>query len=304
MRCRRYRSTSPDMSIKDIISYAMEASLFALVMSVGLQSRWTDVVHVLRRPALLLRALLAVNVIVPLVAISLCFILPIAPWTKAGLVMMAVSPGAPFVPLKMLKGGAERSYVVGVYVALMLAAILIVPITAAILKPVAPQGVMVPVPLVAAFVIETVFVPLVVGLLVHSWSESLGKRAAPIMRKAAFLILLPAVVLIFIRFSRDFLGLIGDGTLLVIAASVAAGLAAGFILGGPDAASRNALGDAASTRHPGLAAAISQLHSNDTRVLAAIVLYLFASMAFSAAFTRILSSTGTRPLRAADLTHQ
>ena len=292
------------MSVKDIITYTLQASLFVLVMSIGLQSRWSDFAYVLRRPAFFLRAIVAVNVIVPAVAVVMCLVLPIAPWTKVGLVAMAVSPGAPFAPLKMMKGGAQRSYAVGVYVALMLAAVVIMPLTAAILKPFAPRGVFIPVPIVGAFVVETVLVPLLIGMVVHAQWPRASERAEHILRKASLAILLPAVVLLFIKFSGGFLPLIGDGTLLAIAVTVAAGLAAGLMLGGPDPSSRNALGDAAATRHPGLAAAIAQLHSNDPRVLAAIVLYLFASIAFSAAFARLFSNLGFRPVKAAASPHQ
>src|SRR5690348_9344742 len=168
------------MALNQIIPLALQVSLFALVMSIGLESRWGDLAHVLQRPALLLRAILAVNVIVPLVAVALCLILPIAPWTRAGIVMMAASPLAPFAPLKMLKTGADRAYVVGTYAALMIAAILIVPATAAILRPISPHGVVIPVAVIATFILTTVILPLFIGIAIRARWESFGKRAAPI----------------------------------------------------------------------------------------------------------------------------
>ena len=52
--------------------------------------------------------------------------------------------------------------------------------------------------------------------------------------------------------------LVGNGTVLVIAAVVAAGLAAGHWLGGPDPDDRTALAIASSMRHPGVAMAIAE----------------------------------------------
>lgn len=284
------------MSASDIIAVVVEVSLFALVLSIGLESRWSELIHVLRHPAFLFRAILAVNVIVPAVAVLLCLVLPIAPWTKAGLVMMSISPLAPFAPLKMLKTGAERTSVIGTYVALILAAVVIVPLTALILKPLAPHGVLIPASFVARFVARTVLLPLLIGVTVHSFWERFGERSARLLRIAALAILLPIAVLIVARFASIFPSLVGDGTLAVIAATIGSAIAAGYALGGPDLAVRKALGDAAGSRHPGLAAAIAQLHSNDPRILASILLFFVASILFSVVFAKLLSLWGAPPV--------
>ena len=285
------------MTLKLAISWAIEASLFALVLSIGLQSRWNDVLYVFRRPALLLRSIIAINVVVPAVAVILCLLLPIAPWTRAGLVMIAVSPLAPFAPLKMQKSGAGRNYVVGTYVAVMLAAVVLIPVTAAILEPLEARGVAVPVRLVAGFVIETVLVPVSIGLTVNAFSQEFSLRAARVTRVAALAIFAPVAFLILVRFGGDFPSMVGDGTFAVIAATIASALGAGYFLGGPSLAYRRALGEAAATRHPGLAVAIARLHGNDERVLAAILLFLCAGVLFSALYARFMSAWPVVPRR-------
>lgn len=275
------------MSVQEIISFALKASLFGLVLSVGLQSRWSDFTYVLRRPALLLRAILAVHVVVPAIVIGLCLLLPIASWTKAGLVMMAVSPLAPLAPIKMLKGAA-REYAVGTTFALMLVATVAVPLTAEALRPLTTNHVKIPLTMVTLIVGTTVLLPLAIGVLAHGEWETSSERLAPFLRKAALAIIIPIALLILVRFWRQFVPLLGDGTLVVIAVAAASALVFGYALGGPDQANRKALAEAAATRHPGLAAAIAPLHSNDPRILAAILLYTFASAAFSLAFGAFL----------------
>lgn len=277
------------MSLSQLIPYALEASLFGLILSIGLESRWSDIAYALSNPRVLFRAIIAVNLVVPLSAVILCTLLPIAPWTRAGLIMMAVAPLAPFAPLKMLKSGAQRSFVLGTYVALMIASVLIIPATAAILGFVAPRQVVVPPLVIAAYVIDTVITPLVIGIFVHSTWERQSERLAPIVRKLSLGLLIPLALLILWRFIGDFADLVGDGSLAVIAAMVAIGLASGYALAGRDPSERKALAEAAATRHPGLAATIAQLHSNDTRIIAAILLYLFASILFSLLFGLVLS---------------
>lgn len=271
------------MSVQEIISFALKASLFGLVLSVGLESRWSDFTYVLRRPALLLRAILAVHVVVPAIVIGLCLLLPIASWTKAGLVMMAVSPLAPLAPIKMLKGAA-REYAVGTTFALMLVATVAVPLTAEALRPLTTNHVKIPLTMVTLIVGTTVLLPLAIGVWAHGEWETFSERLAPFLRKGALAIIVPIALLVLVRFWREFVPLLGDGTLAVIAVAAASALVFGYALGGPDQANRKALAEAAATRHPGLAAAIAPLHSNDPRILAAILLYMFASAAFSLAF--------------------
>lgn len=275
------------MSVQEIISFALKASLFGLVLSVGLESRWSDFTYVLRRPALLLRAILAVHVVVPAIVIGLCLLLPIASWTKAGLVMMAVSPLAPLAPIKMLKGAA-REYAVGTTFALMLVATVAVPLTAEALRPLTTNHVKIPLTMVTLIVGTTVLLPLAIGVWAHGEWETFSERLAPFLRKGALAIIVPIALLVLVRFWREFVPLLGDGTLAVIAVAAASALVFGYALGGPDQANRKALAEAAATRHPGLAAAIAPLHSSDPRILAAILLYMFASAAFSLAFAPFL----------------
>src|ERR1044072_2077287 len=97
------------------IQIVAQVSLMLLVLAVALQSSWSDLAYVWRRPTLLLRGFVAINLVVPLCAVILCLIFPVQQMTKAGLVIMAASPLAPFVLGKMMKTGADRAYVVGTY---------------------------------------------------------------------------------------------------------------------------------------------------------------------------------------------
>src|SRR6187399_2992562 len=113
------------MDLKALLPFITEGSLFLLVMSVALQAHWRDLTLVLRRPALLVRGFVAVNLVVPGVAIVVLALLPLEPAVEVGIVAMAVSPLAPLVPGKMLKAGADTSYAIGLFVTLILLAVII-----------------------------------------------------------------------------------------------------------------------------------------------------------------------------------
>jgi bile acid:Na+ symporter, BASS family len=73
--------------------------------------------------------------------------------------------------------------------------------------------------------------------------------------------------------------LVGDGTVLAIAAVVVTGLLAGHWLGGPDPDDRTALAIAASMRHPGVALTIARLNfPEEPLVPAAVFLFLLVNV--------------------------
>ena len=272
------------------IQIVVQVSLMLLVVAVGLQSSWSDLSYVWRRPALLLRAFVAVNLDDPVCAEILCLALPVDKMTKAGLVIMAVSPLAPFVLGKMMKTGADRAYVVGTYSALMAMSVLVVPATFALLGILFGRDASVPIAMVARFVLMSVAAPLIVGVMITSWWKDFGHRAGPIATKLAFICLLPIVLLILYRSTGAALALIGDGTLAVIILTVVGGIAAGHLLGGPEPERRAALAQAAATRHPGIAAMVANRHFDDKRVLLAIILFLLTSIAVSAIYAKWVTS--------------
>jgi BASS family bile acid:Na+ symporter len=292
---RQYRLDT-SMSIQEIILLALQLSLIAIVLSVGLQSRFGDLTYMLRRPALLVRAIVAVNVVVPAVAVVLCLILSIPPSTRAGLILMAASPLAASAPLKMLRTQSERSYVVGTYAAVVLSAVVTMPVTAEVLKLVSPHSFKVPMGLIASFVLVNVLAPLVVGVAVNAKWQGLAERVAPVAKTVGLILTVLIVLLIFVKFAREFPPLVGDGTVFVIVATLASGLAAGYALGGPYAANRKTLGEAASTRHPSLAVAIAGVNPQYTHALAVIILFLFCSTLFGLTMAVMRARLQPRPM--------
>lgn len=282
------------MSTQEIFLLALQLSLILIVLSVGLQSRWSDLTYLLGRPAMLLRAIVAVNVIVPAVAVALCLLLSIPPPTRAGLILMAASPLAASAPLKMLRTQAERSYVVGTYAAVILSAVVTITATAEVLKLISPHTFRVPMDLVAKFILINVLLPLLVGVAVNAKWQGFAERLANVVKIVGVIGTVLIVLLIFVRFAREFLSLTGDGTVFVIVVTLAAGIAAGYALGGPDPANRKTLAEAASTRHPSLAVAIAGVNPQYTHVLAAIILFLFCSTLFGLTMLGVRSKLQSR----------
>ena len=91
------------------------------------------------------------------------------------------------------------------------------------------------------------------------------------------------------------LSLIGNGSLLALAAFVAVGLAAGHLLGGPNAADRLVLALSTATRHPVIALTVAKANFPDEPLLGAtVLLYLLVGTADRAFRIRCGRSAGWR----------
>lgn len=285
------------MEPKQMIGLLVQASLFLMIAAVAMESDWRSVLAHLRQPARLLRAIIAVNVVVPLLAFILVKIMALDPPVAAGLILMSVSPLAPLVPGNALKSGADRSDVLALYAVLIALAIFLVPLTVVIINPFFAHHANAPIALIARIVVVSGLLPIVLGLAFAALLPALARRAARVLKILSNLILLLFVLLLLWAEGREFLELLGDGTIIAFACTAFGALLAGYWLGGPDRTGRATLGITAAIRHPGMAIAISQASGGRTQTTVAILLFLLNSAVIVALYQAWLrrSAPGASP---------
>lgn len=265
-------------ALKELIPLAITISLALLVLVVGMDASVRDLLSVLRRPGRLGAAVLAVNVIPPVVAIVLVHLIDIGPAARAGVVLMAISPVPPLVPGKALKVSGRKDYAYGLYAALVLLAVLVVPIWVEILHRVFAVEMAIPPLAVARSVVVGVLAPLAVGVLIRRFAPAFAARAAPFVYKAAMLLVVLAVLPIIVQVWPAVARLAGDGTFVVMVLVVVIAYAAGALLGGHDAEDKAALAAAATTRHPGIALMIAKTNFDNPQIAAAIIGFMLLSL--------------------------
>jgi bile acid:Na+ symporter, BASS family len=275
--------------MKSLVPLLIQLSLMLVVASVGMQARWRDLTGVFNQPRLLFRGIVAVHVVVPAVALLMVLLLPMAPIVKVGIFIMAASPLAPFVPGKMIKTGADTSYAIGLCVALMSLAVIIVPATLGLVSWYFQRELSAPVGPIAMLIFTSVLLPLVAGLFIGTFFPHWSRWFAPAARIFSIVVLLPVIVLFLYSAGSQIIAVIGNGTLLATFVAVAAGLAAGHWLGGPEPANRVALALATATRHPGIAALIVHANYQDKRAMMAVVLFLLNSVIVSALYKGLMA---------------
>jgi hypothetical protein len=76
----------------------LKAAVGVIIFAIGLDSTAGDATHLLHRPRLLVRSVLAMYVGVPLAAWVLVKLLTLSPGVEIGLLVLAASAGAPLLP--------------------------------------------------------------------------------------------------------------------------------------------------------------------------------------------------------------
>jgi bile acid:Na+ symporter, BASS family len=263
------------MTAAQWLGLALQASIMLTVLGLGLTASQQDATYLLRRPKLLARAVLSMNIAMPIIAamIATTFALPLE--VKVALVALAVSPVPPIIQKKQISAGGRKEYVIGLLVAMSLLAIVLVPLTVLILDEIFGRAARITPASVAKIVLLTVLAPLLVGLLIRHWVPAAEKAAGTIIAIAGILLVVGVVLLLYGLWpiTRTY---IGDSVVAMLAALAAIGLAVGHILGGPLAGDRTALAMSTSSRHPAVALAIatSGTVSEPKPELAIILLYL------------------------------
>jgi len=287
-------------TLAQLVPILLVLSLAGMVASFGMDSTREDLFYVLRRPRLLARAFVAVNVIPPMIAVALLPLLPLSPPVKAGIALMAITPVPPLVPGQQRALGAHKAYSYGLFVAMALVSIVAVPVVFALVSELFGRHDRVSVGTIARYVATTVLIPLAFGAGLRIVSPTLAAKSARWVHRLSVALLLIAATPVFLT-SWPVLGsLVGDGALFAMAVLVAAALAGGHWLGGPAPRDRATLALASATRHPGLAILLTRAKFDEDRaVIGAVMLFvligLFVETIYKRWFKRAMASTQHRP---------
>ena len=249
-----------------------------LVLGIGLKATISDAFYLFRRPGQLLRALVAMDVVVPAVAIALAATFPLELPVKIALVTLSLAPLPPTFSKKPLKAGGSVSYTVGLFVAVTLIAVFFIPLALDLIS----KFTGVPLQMSSAslwiLVLESLLLPLIVGVVIHQLAPSFADRAAGPVVTVATVTLLIGVIPILIKVWPVMMSLVGNGTVVVMAVLAVVALAAGHLLGGPDPEDRAVLALSSAARHPAIAIAIAHVNFPDQKLApAAVLLYVLVS---------------------------
>ncbi len=277
------------MNLVEIVILVLKISLLLTALAYGLKASPADFLYVLRQPGQLLRSVLAMNILMPAVAIAMALFLNLPKLVNVTLIALSVSPLAPIFPKKPLEAGGREAYVTGLMVTAGLLSVILIPLTLEIIGRVFHKPVAVTVKPILVTVLITVIIPMVLGIVIRRFAPNLTQKIINPLTTFSKVLLVAAVLPILVKSFPVFMQLLGDGTLLAIVAFVVIGMLVGHLLGGPEKADRTVLALATASRHPAIAMTLANANLPDHKLVpATLLLYLVVNAILALPYLKII----------------
>jgi bile acid:Na+ symporter, BASS family len=278
------------MDGKQLLVLAFQISIILMVFGFGLRATLDDVLFLIRRPGLLLRSVLSVFVIMPIAAYLFARLFDFRPAVEIALVALSLSPVPPILPRKAMKLGGDKAYALGLLVVLSALAIVFVPLALAILGLLTGHGYLLQPPAVSKAVVMSTLFPLAFGTALRTALPHVAELIEKPVTLIATLLLAIAAVVLLIAAAPAIWALIGDGTVVALAAFAALGYLVGHLLGGPDRDQSLVLAFSTACRHPAIALAVATAAHPEVHTGGAILLYFLVSAIVGAIYARVSAS--------------
>ena len=252
----------------------VKITIFSLMLAIGCNLSFEEMLSLWRKPALLFRALLAVVVLVPLVVIVLLKLFNLPPEVITGLALLAASPGAPLTTKRSQMAGCRFSYSASLQLTLAILAVLITPVTLGIFFTLFQHLVeKVTILEVARQVIMVQLLPVSIGLLLQKFIPKFVENIAQPLNFIADILLLLLVIVAGILGIPLFFKVWGL-PIVVITIMVIASLAIGHSLGDHNDDTQPILAISCIARNIGLALFIAILNDVQQKVIPTLIAYV------------------------------
>ena len=252
------------------------ATVFAVMFTLGLGIVLREFRWVLQQPSLIAKGLFSVLIAVPAIALLVTRAFDLSRAVEIGIVLMAISPGAPVALRRSLDAGGHRSFAPALQILVAMLAVVSMPLSIAALNEFYAGNASIAPAELARQVFVAQLLPLGLGMLVR---RGFPKRAAllePRLARLANALLIALTILVLI----DVWGTVVDaGPSVVLAIAIVSGLAlaVGHWLGGPEPATRSSVAISSAARNPGLALLVAALNHAPPAISATVLAYLVVS---------------------------
>ena len=201
----------------EILTLLLKIALVILMagnlLEMGLHLDPRDALRGLRNPRFVALSLLWGFVLGPAVAYGVTVILPLAPPYAMGLILLGMTPGAPFLPMIVEKAKGDLGYTAAFMLLAALGTVVFMPLAVPLLV----QGLSVSAWAIAQPLIVVLLLPLAAGMAVlHRWPV-LAKRSRPVVKKVTNIATLAVFVLCLAVYGAGLLGVAGS---LAVAAQI------------------------------------------------------------------------------------
>jgi BASS family bile acid:Na+ symporter len=254
------------------LSPSAAVTVFTVMLSLGLMLEREQILAALRRRVLLAAVLFAVVVPVPVLAVILVKVFGLHGAVAAGIVLMAISPGAPVALRRAIQAGGGTGFAPTLHLAIVILAVVMVPLSVMIMDWIFSARFAISPIDVARQVFFAQLLPLGIGASLRAWRPAWAARIEPRLATISNLMLLALVVLCLVALGPR-MAAIGWAPLAAGIGLTLSALFAGTLFAGRDVSVRPAAAVAAAMRNPGLALLIATRNAAPPDVTAAVFEY-------------------------------
>ena len=248
------------------------AVVFVVMFTLGLMLGREQIAAALERRVVLAAALFAVLVPVPALAVLVVKVFGLTGPVAAGIVLMAISPGAPVALRRALDAGGDRAFAPALHLAIVMLAVVTVPVTVVILDWIFAKDFAVTPWHIGRQVFFAQLLPMLLGALLRAVKPAWAAQFEPRLARVGNILLLVLGILVAIDAPAIIAAVGWVPTVAGVAITVCA-LGFGSMVAWRDAPARPAAAVAAAMRNPGLALVIATVNRTPPQVTAAIVGY-------------------------------
>ena len=256
-----------------LFSVVAVATVFTVMFDIGLAIVPGEFRSIGRHPGVMLKGLFSVLVAVPALAWIVARALDLPRAAEVGIMLMAISPGAPVALRRSLGAGSDRSFAPALQIAVAALAVVSMPLWIAVFDEYYGGNATVDPRHLARQVFTAQLLPLSLGMLTRRFAAASAAWLEPRLRRLGGVLLILLVVLALIDVWEVVVGAGLRVTLAIVIATVLA-LTVGHLLGGPDPATRTATAISSAARNPGLALLVATLNAASPAISAAVLAYL------------------------------
>jgi BASS family bile acid:Na+ symporter len=275
-----------------LIKRLITASILLLVFALGVRATFADATSLFRDlfkpPRRLLRALVAMYVVVPATAAGMGLAFDLVTPVRVALLAVSIAPIPPILPGKQLKVGGSSEHVFGLLVAISVSSIVLVPVMVEVLGGIFGRDSSFGPRQVAGLLGITILAPLAAGLILRQLARRWAEPVATWASRLGTVLLVAGVIMVLVASWPAMSSLILGGALFAMLALAAIAIGVGHWLGGPDPSDRSTLAIAAAMRHPGVAIAVATANvPEEPRLTAAILLYVLVAVILTSVYVAV-----------------
>ena len=276
--------------LMELLSKAATVAMLSFVVSsmlaMGAGLTVSQISEPLRNVRLVVLALLANFVVMPLGALGLAKVLSLDEPFGIGLLLLGCAAGAPFLPKLAELAKGNLAFAVGAMVLLMVVTVAYLPIVLPLLLP----GITVHPWNIARSLLLLMLLPLVIGLVLKARYGDLAERVKPVLDWISNISLILLVCLITAANIDKVLQVFGTRGILAGLLFIGLGLGTGWLLGGSSADTRRVMALGTGQRNIAAALVVASQSFSDPKVVVMVIVVAIIGLIILMPLSRALAN--------------